>query len=83
MVKLIKKEKNNSRVMYYYQPEGVHDVGLISYYFKNEDGNRLFCEVMSSVEDENFTKYRDHAVRALLKFVEKDNYPDEITIKWY
>lgn len=83
MVKLIKKEKNSYRVMYYYQPEGKHDVGLISYYFNNEEGNRLFCELMSSVESEEFTKYRDHAVRALLEFVEENDYPEEKTIKWY
>lgn len=83
MVKLIKKQLNSQKVLYYYQPEGKGDVGLISYYFNNKEGNKLFCEIMSSIEDENFTTYRDHAVQELLKFVNEKKYPDEKIVKWY
>ena len=83
MVKLIKKEVNSRRVVYYYQPEGKADVGVISYYFNNEPGNRLFCDLMSSVESESYTTYRDHAIETLLGFIKENNYPTEEIVKWY
>ena len=83
MLKLIRKQLDNKKVSYLYQPEGKGDVGLISYYFANKEGNRLFCEIMSSVENENFTVYRDHAIQELLKFIKEKKFPEEKIIKWY
>ena len=83
MVKLIKKQLNNQKVLYLYQPEGKGDVGLISYYFTNKEGDRLFCEKMSSIENDDFTVYRDHAINELLNFAKSKEFPDEKIVKWY
>ncbi|GHU36741.1 hypothetical protein FACS1894105_07620 [Clostridia bacterium] len=79
MNKLILKEVTQEHVIYYYQPEGRGDRGVIVLTI----GSREPQVEATAAEDDPAGHYAYKAKKAILQIADEKNYPLEFTQAWY
>ena len=80
MVRLFRKEITPEKLVYYYQPEGKGEKGIIEYDIKTEHMNIL---LLAEKDELDFHFYTRHCWTAFRDFVKNNDFPEETMRAWY